>query len=159
GQFVGDAVRSALNQTNAQTRVVVVNDGSTDPTCAAACDSCRGLGVASGNEPDRVLVIHQLNRGLPGARNAGAMAAFEQRWLRSDHYTDGWAEHIVFLDADDYVQPEFVTQLAARIRRAEQEPRDPVTRAPAITHAYCQERLVDKAFGIWTVPEWDPILL
>jgi glycosyltransferase involved in cell wall biosynthesis len=159
GQFVADAVRSALHQPGAQTRVVVINDGSTDPTSAVACDSCRGLGVGMGDEPDRVLVLHQENRGLPGARNTGARAASEHGWLKSEKQPDGWGEYIVFLDADDYIEPEFVAQLAAQVRSAERETTESASPRTQVSHAYCQERLVDKAFGVWTVPEWDPVLL
>lgn len=143
GRFVADAVESALGQRGAETRVVIVNDGSTDQDSAAACDACAS---------ERVAVVHQANVGLPAARNAGARAAVERGWLRGGG-GEGWGEYVVFLDADDFLEPEFVARLAARVREAEDAGDGPVS------HAYCQERLVDKAFGVWTVPEWDPVLL
>jgi glycosyltransferase involved in cell wall biosynthesis len=139
GQFVADAVRSALAQTDADTRVVVVNDGSTDETTATQCNACALL---TPDARDRVTVVHQENRGLPAARNAGARVATEA----------GWSEYLVFLDADDFIEPTFVSRLAAEVDANQDGPR-------TVSHAYCQERLVDKAFGTWTVPEWDPVLL
>lgn len=139
GRFVADAVRSALEQTDAQTRVVVVNDGSTDADTRSACDACK---ILTRDSIERVRVIHQDNRGLPAARNVGARAASDE----------GWCEYLVFLDADDYIQPSFVSRLHAEVVAAQDKQR-------TVSHAYCQERLVDRAFGIWTVPEWDPVLL
>lgn len=141
GRFVADAVRSALDQRGAETRVIIVNDGSTDQGTAAACDACRLLAPTADGTPARVTVIHQENRGLPGARNAGARAAS----------VEGWCEYLVFLDADDFLEPTFVARLHAEILASGS--------GPDISHAYCQERLVDQAFGTWTVPEWDPVLL
>lgn len=129
GRFVGDAVASALAQTDAQTQVVVVNDGSTDGTTPHECDA---LPDRFGR--DRVRVLHQPNTGLPGARNAGALGAR--------------TEHLVFLDADDWIEPAFVSTLA---RALEGDAR--------ASHAYCQERLVELGQGIWRVPEWDAELL
>jgi glycosyltransferase involved in cell wall biosynthesis len=131
GRFVQQAVASCLAQEGADARVVVVNDGSTDRATAAACDACSG---------DRVTVIHQENRGLPAARNRGAAGAT--------------GEFLAFLDADDWVEPAFASRLASAIgaERASGRGED-------VSHAYCQERLVEKGQGIWRVPEWDPLLM
>ncbi len=126
GAFVRCAVDSALAQHKADVRVVIVQDGSTDGTTPAACDACAG---------DRVRVIHQENRGLPAARNRGASGAT--------------GEFLVFLDADDWIEPAFVDTLAAALAGT----------GPEVSHAYCQERLVEKGTGVWKVPEWDPVLL
>ncbi|HZW11024.1 MAG TPA: glycosyltransferase family A protein [Phycisphaerales bacterium] len=131
GRFVGDAVGSALAQRDAEVRVVVVDDGSTDGTTPQACDALPGRFGA-----ERVRVVHQQNTGLPGARNRGAREADE--------------EYLVFLDADDTVAPEFAARLAAAIAAAGD---------PRVSHAYCQETLTDRAHGTWRVPEWDPELL
>lgn len=131
GRFVADAVRSALGQEDVPTEVVIVNDGSTDSRTPAACDRLAG---------DRVTVIHQENRGLPAARNAGAARA--QSGL------------LAFLDADDWVEPAFCRKLLARLEETRSEPG-----GDAVSHAYCQERLVELGTGTWRVPEWDPVLL
>ncbi|MFG0283785.1 MAG: glycosyltransferase family 2 protein [Phycisphaerales bacterium JB039] len=131
GRFVGDAVRSALGQEAVETEAIVVNDGSTDEKTARACDR-----LAS----DRVTVIHQENRGLPAARNVGAGRTA--------------ADLLVFLDADDWVEPAFCRTLMAKLEAARAAPG-----GEAVSHAYCQERLEDLGTGVWRVPEWDPGLL
>lgn len=126
GRFVADAARSALNQIDARVEVLVVDDGSDDGSTPRACDDLEPMGVR---------VLHQPNAGLPAARNAGAA-----------HAT---GEHLVFLDADDWVEPAFTRSL-----------HDELARAPQASHAYCQERLTDLGNNvIWRVPDWDPILL
>jgi glycosyltransferase involved in cell wall biosynthesis len=126
GAFVREAVDSALRQRGADVRVVVVNDGSDDGTTRAACDACA---------TERVRVIHQENRGLPAARNVGAAGAT--------------GEYLVFLDADDWIEPEFVERLHAKLAGAGED----------ASHAYCRERLVGLGQGEWKVPEWDPLLM
>ena len=145
GAFVGEAVRSALKQRDADVRVVVVNDGSDDGVTAGQCNACVAI------DPGRVKVIHQRNHGLPAARNAGAAAVKDrdehgQRWVG---WEDG-GDYLVFLDSDDWIEHDFV----ARLHRAMLEEGD-----EGASHAYCQERLTDKASGIWRVPDWDPVLL
>ena len=139
GQFVEEAVRSALAQEAADIRVVVIDDGSTDGTTPAACDRCRLAQPESGQH--RVHVVHQSNAGLPAARNAGVHAA---KTFAPEH------DLLVFLDADDYVEPSFVRKLCAKLFASD---------SPQVSHAFCQERLVGLGTGIWNVPEWDPLLL
>lgn len=133
GRFVAEAVRSCLAQRGAEVRVVVVNDGSSDEASGPLCDASAALGPG-------VTVLHQNNRGLPAARNAGAAVVSRE----------GWAEYLAFLDADDWVEPEF----CARLHQALGE-----DGAADVSHAYCQERLAERGTGIWRVPEWDPVLL
>ena len=63
--------------------IILVDDGSTDG-CGPLCDS---LAAAHGN----IRVIHQKNRGLSGARNAGVSVAT--------------CKYIVFVDSDDFLEP------------------------------------------------------
>ncbi len=129
GRFVGEAVASALGQVGADVRIVIVDDGSTDGTTPLVCD-----GLAS----ERVKVVHQANRGPGAARNAGVKLAT--------------TEFVVFLDADDTLDPTFVQKLHAAIADDEQQ-------GFKVSHAYCQEVLTDQAHGTWKVPAWDPMLL
>lgn len=85
------AVASALGQTHVEAEVVVVNDGSTDATTSVA-ESMRARDA-------RVRVIHQPNRGLSAARNAGLDAAR--------------GEFVQFLDADDTLEPAAAAALVA----------------------------------------------
>ncbi len=143
GRFVADAVTSCLAQTGCRVRVVVVNDGSTDPSTPLACDACTRLPGAV----ERVRVVHTGNRGLPAARNAGVAKARD--WERASGES---TQYYAFLDADDYVEPTFVSALHAALESGGGAGED-------VSHAYCQERLVDLAKGVWAVPEWDPLLM
>ena len=141
GRFVAEAVRSCLAQAGADVQVIVVDDGSNDGFTPSACDECAAI-----DPQGRVRVVHQPNAGLPAARNAGAAII-----SRED-----WGEYLVFLDADDWIQPLFVAKLHGAIQAAVSA--DALSHAK-ISHAYCQERLVDRATGIWAVPDWDPVRL
>lgn len=77
-------MNSVLTQTVADLELVVVDDGSTDDTGQ----------IADAVKDPRVRVIHQSNRGLPGARNAGILAAR--------------GEVTSFLDSDDLLLPTYV---------------------------------------------------
>jgi glycosyltransferase involved in cell wall biosynthesis len=82
GQFLAEAIESALSQTRRFHEILVIDDGSTDDTAAVAA---RYPGVQ---------YIWQENRGLAAARNAGLRRA--------------QGRFVVFLDADDYLRPEAV---------------------------------------------------
>lgn len=84
--FLPEAVESALAQT-VPVEVIIVNDGSTDG----------GKFIASEYEERGVKVIHQVNKGLPAARNTGIMNAT--------------GEFILPLDADDILLPTAVERI------------------------------------------------
>ena len=129
GAFVTAAVGSCLRQRDADIHVVIVDDGSDDGSTPRTC-----LGLQS----DAVTVVRQENKGLPAARNRGALEAQRHR-----------ADYLVFLDADDWIEPTFVRDLYDAIIGAGDD----------VSHAYCQERLVELGTGVWRVPEWDPLTL
>lgn len=78
--YVGEAIRSALDQTIVPVEVIVVDDGSTDGTAAVA----EGFGGI-------VQVVRQANAGTAAARNHGVRLAR--------------GTHLAFLDADDIWTP------------------------------------------------------
>ena len=82
--FLSDAVASVLVQTHPEVEVIVVDDGSTDDTAAL-------LAQWQARDP-RIRAVHQHNRGLAAARNAGLNVACGQ--------------YVAFLDADDVIHPE-----------------------------------------------------
>lgn len=88
-EYLERCVKSILSQTYKNLEVILVDDGSPDQ-CPAICDACA-------EKDARVKVIHQENKGLSGARNAGIDAAS--------------GEYLAFVDSDDYVSPYFIEEL------------------------------------------------
>ena len=82
-------VRSVLAQTYACFEVLLVDDGSRDGTPE--------LADALAREDGRVRVVHKENGGVSSARNAG-LAGARGEWL-------------TFVDADDYLEPDFLAGL------------------------------------------------
>ena len=88
-EYLERCVESILSQTYENLEVILVDDGSPD-RCPAICDAYAGKDA-------RVKVIHQENKGLSGARNAGIELAA--------------GEYLAFVDSDDYVSPHFIEGL------------------------------------------------
>ena len=82
GRYLGDAIRSVLQQTYPFIEAIVVDDGSTDNTGAVAGTFAK------------VGLIRQRNQGTAVARNAG---------LRESR-----GHYLIFLDADDRLLPQAV---------------------------------------------------
>lgn len=91
--YVRKAVESVVDQTFADWRLVVVDDGSTDG----------GSDIVSGIEDSRIRIIRQGNAGVGAARNRGV--------------AESSAPYICFLDADDWWEPTFLEEMAALIER------------------------------------------
>ena len=83
-KYLNDCIDSILAQTFADFELILVDDGSPD-NCPALCD-------AAAAKDSRIRVIHQKNRGLSGARNAGLDIA-RGRWA-------------AFVDSDDMLLPQ-----------------------------------------------------
>ena len=90
GEFLGEAVESALAQTHPDVNVIVVDDGSTD-------DSRERLAAYA----DRVDLVLKENGGQASALNAGMERA------RGDV--------VIFLDADDTLRPRIAASAAHAI--------------------------------------------
>lgn len=84
--YISDCLDSVVNQTYAPLDVIVIDDGSTDGS-GEICDR-----YAAAHEEIRV--VHQDNRGISGARNAGVEIAS--------------GSYIVFIDGDDYIHPDMI---------------------------------------------------
>lgn len=92
-KYIHRCMDSILEQTYADFELILVDDGSPD-NCGAICDEYA-------EKDSRVVVIHQENRGLSAARNAGIDWAFsnsDSQWL-------------TFIDSDDWVHPEYLQHL------------------------------------------------
>lgn len=92
--FLPYAIESVLQQTFDDWEVIIVDDGSTDDTCA----------VVAMLEGPRIRYVYQLNRGPNSARNMGL------RLARSDL--------IALLDADDLWGPLYLQTMVARLERS-----------------------------------------
>ena len=87
--YIQACLNSLAEQTYCDFEVVVVNDGSTDSSAIIASEICSSY--------SNMKMISQENRGLSGARNTGLQAAV--------------GEYVVFIDADDYVEPNLLDTL------------------------------------------------
>lgn len=94
--YIEEALRSIEAQTRLPQRVVVVDDGSTDPT---------GRIVAAFAAHSRlpIEIVTQSNRGIAAARNAGVRRCEE--------------DLIAFLDGDDTFYPSFLALAAGALLR------------------------------------------
>jgi glycosyltransferase involved in cell wall biosynthesis len=83
--YINRCVDSVLNQKYRELEVILVDDGSPD-RCGAICDEYA-------LKDNRIVVIHKKNGGLSSARNAALDICK--------------GEYIMFVDSDDYVEPDF----------------------------------------------------
>src|SRR5438445_3459559 len=91
GQFLGQAIDSILAQTCPHVGVIVVDDGSPDQSAEVAA----GYG-------DRIRYIRKENGGVSAARNTGLLEAR--------------AEFVLFMDGDDYLQPDALERHIEAVR-------------------------------------------
>ena len=96
--YLREALDSVINQTYKNLEILIVDDGSTDGS-GEVCDEYL-------SDP-RVIVIHQENKGLSGARNTGL-----------DRMT---GEYVAFIDSDDAFKPEMIERMLETITRNKAE--------------------------------------
>ena len=89
--YLREALESVIHQTYKKLEILVIDDGSEDRS-GVICDEYAG-------KDDRIIVLHQENKGLSSARNAGL-----------DRMT-GYA--CAFLDPDDAYENTFIEKLLA----------------------------------------------
>lgn len=93
-RYLDKCISSLCRQTYPKLEIILVDDGSTDSS-ASLCDQWLEKDV-------RIKVIHQNNTGVSAARNKGIEVAS--------------GEFIVFLDSDDWLEPDFLKELLEAYR-------------------------------------------
>lgn len=83
-KYLRKCIESLISQSMKEIEILLVDDGSPDD-CGKICDE-----YAANDE--RIVVIHQKNKGLSGARNSG--------------YEKATGEYLMFLDGDDFIDPQ-----------------------------------------------------
>lgn len=91
--YIGSSIKSILNQSYTDFELILVNDGSTDHS-ADICDQYAA-------QDARVKVLHQENKGVSAARNAGLGIAK--------------GAYIGFVDCDDTLEPDMYAVLIKNI--------------------------------------------
>ena len=87
--FLERCLNSIIGQTYRNLEIILVDDGFPDK-CPQICDSYA-------KKDGRIKVIHQKNKGLSGARNAGVDSAL--------------GEYIGFVDSDDWIDSDMYASL------------------------------------------------
>lgn len=88
-KYLANCIESIINQTYHNLEIILVNDGSKDNSGEIADEYAK--------KDSRIRVIHQQNKGVSSARNAGIEAAT--------------GDYICFTDSDDYLKPDYVEYL------------------------------------------------
>lgn len=113
-RYIGSTAESVLAQTFSDFEYIIVDDGSSDDSAGAASAAIRS--------DSRARLITQDNGGVSAARLTGFAA------------TDPTSDYLVFLDADDIVDPSFLETLASHLDAH-----------PDVGFAYCGQRDIDTA--------------
>ena len=88
-KYISENINSILSQACVDLELILVDDGSTDSS-GNICD-------AYAKKDSRIKVIHQKNSGVSAARNTGIEIAS--------------GKYIVFIDSDDYLKPDYLSEL------------------------------------------------
>ena len=103
-QYLRKCVDSLLAQDYDSYEIILVDDGSTD-SCPQICDDYAAKHNTSHitHHTCPIRVIHQPNAGLSAARNSGIKVAN--------------GDYIMFVDSDDYIEPNVLGGLMAQMER------------------------------------------
>jgi glycosyltransferase involved in cell wall biosynthesis len=123
-RFLPEAIASIVAQTIDDWEAIIVDDGSPDETLTVA------RWLLAQYPKRRLRLLHQTNAGPAAARNNGALAAR--------------GEYLVFFDADDQLEPNFLEQTLA-VARAD----------PALGFVYTGMRMFGTDRHIWPSVPFD----
>lgn len=102
-QYLRKCVDSLLAQDITDYEIILVDDGSTDDSGAIADELVHAFSLSPLASRLQLRVIHQSNAGLSAARNTGIAAAT--------------GDYIMFVDSDDYLQPNVLGALMEQVER------------------------------------------
>lgn len=86
-KYLDKCLESITNQIYKNLEIIIVDDGSPD-NCGSICDSWK-------KKDNRIIVIHQNNMGLSGARNSGMKIAK--------------GKYLAFVDSDDIISDSYIS--------------------------------------------------
>jgi len=92
GHFLAESIGSVLASDHDDLEIIVVDDGSTDPTTITLLEQLAY---------PKTRLLRQENRGLAAARNYGI--------------TEAHGSYILPLDADDRIGPQYISQAVAAL--------------------------------------------
>ena len=102
-RYLKKCIDSLLNQDISDYEIILVDDGSTDNS-GAICDEYTSPSFVNSLTRSVVIkVIHRKNGGLSAARNSGIEVA--------------QGKYIMFVDSDDYIEPNVLSGLIAQVER------------------------------------------
>lgn len=101
--YLRKCVDSLLTQDISDYEIILVDDGSTDDSGAIADELVHAFSLSPLASRLQLRVIHQSNAGLSAARNTGIAVA--------------QGEYIMFVDSDDYLQPNVLGTLMEQVER------------------------------------------
>ncbi len=101
--YLRKCVDSLLAQDISDYEIILVDDGSTDDSGAIADELVHAFSLSPLASRLQLRVIHQSNAGLSAARNTGIAAAI--------------GDYIMFVDSDDYLQPNVLGALMEQVER------------------------------------------
>jgi|TARA_R100000501_G_scaffold17919_1_gene34847 glycosyltransferase involved in cell wall biosynthesis len=92
--YLAQAVGSVLEQTLPPSEIIIADNGSSDDSLKIAC-ALRALS-------DKIAVVEVKEKGAPAARNTGFACTS--------------SEHVMFMDADDVLGPNVLSELSSLLR-------------------------------------------
>lgn len=124
--YIEQCIHSLLAQKQVETQIILVDDGSTD-TSGVICDQYA-------HKYKQIQVVHQDNRGLSEARNAGIKQAT--------------GDYILFVDSDDYIAKNALPNIEQEI----------VNDAyPDLIFLECKKVILDQESHIKSIPMQDGV--
>lgn len=125
GLYIEEAVNSVKRSTYINVEIIVVDDGSTDQHTLEVLESLAENGI---------IVIHQANQGLSGARNTG--------------FNTARGKYVLPLDADDMIAPSLL-EIGVWL----------LERRPEAGFVYCYAKIFGTENYIWHTSRYDFIEL